>query len=172
MDLVKIILQYFLLPALSAIFTYWFMRYKAKASKNDLHDKSVFDRIDSIINSQDVAGIIHNARMGYLYMSAHSQSDDLHDFNQDMANRFIDVKLQKGYSDFDDSLARLSRLYALSSFADFTDGSRKCVKLVYHKRGNIDFAEDRLIVENEELVSKVEKAYSIFRSIIKRRFSV
>lgn len=172
MDLVKTILQYFLLPVLIAIFYYWFKRYRVKASKNDFHDKSVFDRIDSIINSQDVADIVHNAQMGYLYMITHSKSDDLYYFNQNESNRFIDKKLQKSYSDFDKSLASLSQLYAMSSFADFIDESKKCVKLIYHKHGNIDFAEDKLIIKNEELVIKVEKTYSIFRAIIKKRFSI
>ena len=172
MDLVKIILQYLLLPALSAIFTYLFMRYKAKVSENDVHDRAIFYRVDSIVSSDYVAGIVHDAQLGYLQLLSHSKSDDLFYFNQNAANQFLDKKLQQSYLKFDDALHKLSALYAFSSYADFVDNEKKVVKLIYHKRGNIEGAEDKLMSENLELAGELEKTYRSFRLLIKSRFSI
>lgn len=168
---IKIVLQYFLLPVLVAIFSYYFWKYRERRHKNNIHDKKIFDHVNFIVNSQDISEIVHDADMGYLPSNTHRKVDDLYYFNQDFANRFINKKLQKNYMEFDKALAKLSQLYAFSRYTDFSSESRSHFKLIQCKKGNVDHAEDKLITENSELVSRVEKAYAAFRLMIKKRFS-
>lgn len=172
MDLVKIISQYLLLPALLAVFMYYLGKYRERTSQSNLHDKEVFNRINSIINAEDVVDIVNDASQGYLTMATHAKSDDLFYFNNNAVNQFLDKKLQHLYITFIDSLHKLSILYASSPYADLINSENKIVKLVYHKRGNIDGAEDKLICENLKLTKDLERAYSNFRLLIKNRFFV
>lgn len=85
---------------------------------------------------------------------------------------FLDNKIQTSFSEFDEALNELSNLYAYSSYADFVDSSKKLIKLIYHKRGNINHGEDQLIIKNTELVRKLKDRYRVFRILIKERFCI
>jgi hypothetical protein len=108
-----------ILKSFRSLATYYFSKYKERTSKKNLYDKILFDKIDKIINAQEMIEIIEQSGTGYLPLNTYAKADALIHFNNTPLNKFNDVKIQKSFTEFSALFVELSSLYSLSSYAEY-----------------------------------------------------